>query len=140
MGWHAAARGFPSDRLPQAQHEYLGMDVTAFPAATDGASPWDPPAAVFELENSPKDERVAYSMWKVSCVRTPFAVVFAYRRDWNGVNELVKTLGDQLSAAAQDSGQTLVLAMGSRERSDTFPWSFFRFWRFRATLRGFERF
>jgi hypothetical protein len=53
----------PTRRLPQAGKEYLGLDVTAFP---EGKEPrWPLPVAVFELENSPSDNRVAYSLWKV---------------------------------------------------------------------------
>ena len=42
------------------------------------------------------DDSVAYSLWKVLCVRTPLRVVFAYRRDAGEGAELVGRLTDSL--------------------------------------------
>ena len=58
MGWLAAAKGHPLTHLPEAREEYLTLDVTAFDSA---ASPqvWPFPVAIFELENSPNDARIA---------------------------------------------------------------------------------
>jgi predicted GTPase len=39
------------------------------------------PISVFELENSPVNDLVAYSLWKVLCVRASLRVVFCYRQD-----------------------------------------------------------
>ena len=73
LGWRAAAKGFQSTVLPQMGQEYLGIDVMAFAtegdAARDPGPRWQLPVAVFELENSGDDDRVAYSLWKVLCVR-----------------------------------------------------------------------
>jgi hypothetical protein len=81
LDWPAAAKGHRLAELPQAGQEYLGIDVMAFPDATD-AGRWRLPLAAFELENHPTDDRVAYSLWKVLCIRAPLRVVFAFRRDW----------------------------------------------------------
>ena len=77
MGWRGAARGHKSDLLPVSRSEYLALDVVAFDIAGDLR--WRFPVGVFELENSPADDLVAYSLWKVLCVRASLRVVFCYR-------------------------------------------------------------
>ena len=68
MGWRGAARGHKSDLLPVSRSEYLALDVVAFETAGDRR--WRFPVGVFELENSPADDLVAYSLWKVcACAR-----------------------------------------------------------------------
>src|SRR4051812_31843065 len=74
MGWQGAAKGYRSELLPEARQEYLALDVVAFDVAGDRR--WRFPVAAFELENSLADDRVAYSLWKVLCVRTRLRVVF----------------------------------------------------------------
>ena len=71
VGWSAAAKGHKLERLPQVGQEYLGIDVMAFAAPVEDADPtadeslvrrptrWPFPVAVFELENSRDDDRVA---------------------------------------------------------------------------------
>jgi hypothetical protein len=58
LGWRAAGKRHHLDLLPQAGQEYLGIDVTAFPGGSSVR--WPLPLAAFELENHPKDDRVAY--------------------------------------------------------------------------------
>ena len=138
-GWRAAAKGHRLDLLPQAQQEYLVIDVMAFEPPALGQGVWAAPAAVFELENSARDERVAYSLWKVSCVRAPVGVVLAYRRDWEAAAGLVRFLGENMPTGGLNSGQDLVLVVGSREKGGSFPFGFFRFWRYVPTLRAFAK-
>jgi len=76
VGWKAAAKGHRSDLLPVPREEYLALDVAAFEPAGDRR--WRFPIAVFELENSRADDPVAYSLWKVLCVRAALRVVFCY--------------------------------------------------------------
>lgn len=142
MGWIASGRWNPSRRLPKTGKEYLGMDVMAFP---QGPEPrWPMPLAVFELENSPTDLRVAYSLWKVLCLRVPLRVVFAYRPDWESSRELITVLAEDviggLSAEERMAivGQTVV-AVGNRGEGDTFPWGYFKFWMLNSNLGRFEK-
>ena len=142
INWVASARWNPTKRLPQAGKEYLGLDVTAFPG---GQSPrWPFPVAVFELENSPSDNRVAYSLWKVLCVRSTLRVVFAYRRDWDRSRKLVTSLANDvigslsLEERSRVSGQTIVV-VGNRGEGETFPWGYFKFWNLNSNLGQFEK-
>jgi hypothetical protein len=145
LGWTAAAKGFSLDLLPQAGQEYLGMDVMAFEQADLEQGPaWRFPVAVFELENSRDDDRVAYSLWKVLCLRSRLRVVFAYRRDWEEARKLVHRLACAVvgaipvSQVADLRGQTL-LVTGSRGEGEAFPWGYFKLWGLDANLGRFEK-
>src|SRR5262245_31869153 len=90
LSWRGAARGHRSDLLPVSREEYLALDAVAFEIVGDRR--WRFPVAVFELENSLDDDRVAYSLWKALCVRASLRVVFCYRRDAGAGAELVRHL------------------------------------------------
>jgi hypothetical protein len=142
MGWRGAARGHRSDLLPVQRSEYLALDVVAFESGGDRR--WRFPVGVFELENSPVDDLVAYSLWKVLCVRARLRVVFCYRRDAAAGVELVRHLADQLVQAmgiptrTSFGGETLVI-VGSRSESATFPYGFFKAWTLDANTGSFRR-
>ncbi len=130
-GWKGAARGHRSTLLPVARQEYLSLDVVAFDLM--GERRWRSPHAVFELENSQDDDRVAYSLWKVLCVRSKLRVVFCYRRDREQGGRLVRHLSNSvLSEMAIGErtglgGETL-LVTGCRNEAETFPYGFFKEW------------
>jgi len=140
LGWDASGKGNQCARLPQKGQEYLSIDVMAFPARP--APLWPFPLAVFELEN--QYQRVAYSLWKVLCIRAPFRVVIAYRRDWEESRQLVAKLTedviggiplDQLGAL---DGQT-ILIVGNRGEGETFPHGYYKFWMLNSNLGKFEK-
>lgn len=144
IGWSAAAKGHPLSLLPQLGQEYLGMDVMAFdPVSSQGPS-WLFPVAVFELENSRDDDRVAYSLWKVLCLSCRLRVVFAYRRDWDQGRQLVNELATKVIGAMsipqrnELNGETL-LVIGSRGEGDNFPWGYFKLWELSTNLGRFEK-
>lgn len=142
IGWRAAGKGHKLDLLPQAGQEYLGIDVMAF--AGDAPGKWPFPLAAFELENSQKDDRVAYSLWKVLCLQVKLRVVFAYRPDWEQGRKLVHAVYDgvigQLPPEQRMAlkGQT-VMAVGNRGEGETFPWGYFKFWKLDTNLGRFEK-
>jgi hypothetical protein len=144
LDWCAAAKGFALDLLPQVGQEYLGIDVMAFEKPRAGEGPrWRFPLAVFELENSRGDDRVAYSLWKVLCLRSRLRVVFAYRRDWEEARSLVNRLAEEVVGAFPVNergdlrGQTL-LVTGSRGEGATFPWGYFKLWELDPNLGRFR--
>jgi hypothetical protein len=142
LGWQGAARGHKSDLLPVARSEYLALDVLAFESAGDRR--WRFPVGVFELENSPADDLVAYSLWKVLCVRANLRVVFCYRRDANDGAELVRHLADEVVQSMEIpkrsglGGETLVI-VGSRSETATFPYGFFKDWTLDVNTARFYR-
>ena len=142
LGWQAAGKGHPLALLPQTGQEYLGIDVMAF-AGTPSVR-WPFPLAAFELENHAKDDRVAYSLWKVLCLRVGLRVVFAYRPDWERSRQSVNAIGQDVIGALQPGqrsaikGQT-VLVVGNRGEGETFPWGYFKFWMLDANLGRFEK-
>jgi hypothetical protein len=142
LGWRAAGKGHPLTLLPQAGQEYLGIDVMAF--AEIAPSRWPLPLAAFELENHVKDDRVAYSLWKVLCLRVGLRVVFAFRPDWERSRQLVSAVGAEVIGGlgpeqrAVLGGET-VLAVGNRGEGETFPWGYFKFWKLDTNLGRFEK-
>jgi hypothetical protein len=142
MGWRGAARGHRSDLLPVPRSEYLALDVVAFEIAGDRR--WRFPVGVFELENSPVDDLVAYSLWKALCVRASLRVVFCYRRDAGEGAELVRHLSDEvvksmeITARSSLGGETLVI-VGSRSDAATFPYGFFKDWTLDTNTARFRR-
>src|SRR5271165_2707983 len=99
IGWESSAKGHITTLLPVPRSEYLALDVVAFESA--GARRWRFPIAVIELENSTDDDLVAYSLWKVLCVRAKLRVVFCYRRDSDEGNALVRQLSEQMAHAME---------------------------------------
>ena len=82
--------------------------------------------SIFELENNPVDDLVAYALWKLLCVRASSRVVFCYRRDAVPGAELVRHLADEIVQAMEIStryglgGETLII-VGSRSETAIFP-------------------
>ena len=130
MGWRASAKDHSLDLLPVPRSEYLALDVMAF---AKGEKRWRFPIAVMELENSRDDDRIAYSLWKVTCVRADLRVVFCYRASADQGSALVRFLRDEVVAAMglaeriKLEGQTVVV-VGSRNDAATFPYGFFKWW------------
>lgn len=137
MGWRGAARGHRSDLLPVPRSEYLALDIVAFRR-------WRFPVGVFEWENSTVDDLVAYSLWKILCVRASLRVVFCYRRNAGEGSELVRHLTNQVIQAMEIpmraglGGETLVI-VGSRSETATFPYGFFKDWTLDANTAHFRR-
>lgn len=136
FGWSFAAKGHPHTLLPQSGQEYLGIDVIAFATTEEANDPtpkWPAPHAVFELENSARDDRVAYSLWKIMCVRANLRVVIAYRRTWGTATALPNRLAVDVLPGMRHTQDVLlddvVIVMGSRSDGESFPWGYFKFWR-----------
>jgi hypothetical protein len=140
MGWQASAKGHKLDLLPVPRHEYLSQDVMAF---VESKPRWSFPVAVMELENSKKEDYIAYSLWKVLCVRADLRAVFCYRQSVKEVSTLVQFLQNDVIPAMGISGrmaltgQTLVV-IGSRDEADTFPDGFFKWWELEKNTGRFE--
>jgi hypothetical protein len=135
------AKGHICTVLPMKQQEYLGQDVMAFSPGSNG---WHFPVAVCELENAGADDRVAYSLWKVLCVRCQLRVVFCYRPEARAAAPLINWLGTNvvtgipLAERTSLEGETIVV-VGSRNAADTFPHGFFQAWKLNTNTGLFER-
>ena len=142
MGYPAASKGFRGDTLPVSRNEYLSQDVMVF---ADGPTGWRFPVAVCELENSADEKFVAYSLWKVLCVRCGLRVVFCYRPEPDEAPTLIAYLTDTVVKALpiqermKLEGDTLVV-VGSRNEAGTFPYGFFQTWKLNTNTGRFERF
>lgn len=140
VGWQASAKGHRLDVLPVPRSEYLALDVMAF---AGGDRRWRFPVAIMELENSTAVDRIAYSLWKVLCVRADLRVVFCYRRTAQEGSELVRFLRDDVVQAmdvnwrSETHGDTLVV-VGHRNDSATFPYGFFKWWLLDKNIGSFR--
>jgi hypothetical protein len=134
MGWQTAAKWHRGDVLPISRSEYLALDAVAFEVRQDAILPnWPFPVAVFELENSRQDDKAAYSLWKVLCVRVSLRVVFCYRRDVSAGSVLVRHLEKAVVGSLPIEGRVnlvgeTLLIVGSRAEESTFPYGFFKNW------------
>ncbi len=141
LGWMSAAKGNKLHILPVPHSEYLTLDVMAF--APTSAGGWCFPKAVAELENSPDERRIAYSLWKVLCVRSDLRIVFCYRHSFADAPALVSYLGREVIKALtiEDrmnlKGETC-LVIGSRNDSATFPYGFFKWWQLDKNTGNFN--
>ena len=141
LGWMSAARGNKLHILPVPHSEYLTLDVMAF--APTSAGGWCFPVAVAELENSSDKVRIAYSLWKVLCVRSDLRIVFCYRHSFADAPALVSYLGQEVVKALpiEDrmslKGETCVV-VGSRNESATFPYGFFKWWQLDKNTGNFN--
>lgn len=134
LGFQVAARRHNSRILPVSRQEYLGLDVLAFPKGD--APRWVKPVMAFELENSPKEEVIAYALWKVCMVRVAGGGVFCYRREPDQVGEILPTLAEVVRALAPDTD--LMVVVGTRSRAEDFPDGFFRAYRWDVNYNRFR--
>ena len=141
LGWQASAKDHHLDLLPVPHYEYLTMDVMAF---AGGERRWRFPVAVVELENSADNDRIAYSLWKVLCVRSALRIVFCYRRSADEGAALIRFLRDEVvQAMPLDDRMKLegatVVVVGSRDDAATFPYGFFKWWYLEPNIGSFQR-
>ncbi len=140
--WVAAAKGHRLSVMPETREEYLGIDVMAF---ENNGHPWLFPHAAIELENSGQDDRISYSLWKVLNIKTKLRLVFCYRPEAEEGTKLVRYLSKQviesmgITHRSELKGETLVV-VGYRNRAETFPYSFFKWWILNSNTGQFEQY
>lgn len=142
IGLRASARAHECELLPVRRSEYLALDVMAF---VEGDKRWLFPTAIMELENSQDEDKIAYSLWKVLCVRASFRFVFCYRTAASAAPELIRHLRREVIDAMSlegrlDLGGRTFVVVGSRGDADTFPFGFFRWWELNTHTGHFEPF
>jgi len=149
LGWFACAKNHVSKFLPISRGEYLGLDIMAFKRnnrsdnQNTDTSKWFFPIAVFELENRAESKYIAYSLWKVMCTRAQLRVVFCYRREPQQASALVKEIQNMVFTTLKPnefrSFENTMIVVGSRNKSDTFPYGFFKEWVLDIQMRKFRR-
>lgn len=141
LGLMASAKGHKLELLPIHRSEYLALDVMAF---AEGEKRWRFPVAVMELENSAREDQIAYSLWKVLSVRADLRIVFCYRRNGEDVPALLRHLREEVVEAMGLAGRVklegaTLLVVGSRSESGTFPFGYFGWWLLDTNTGRFER-
>lgn len=143
MQWKAAGLKHKLDLLPKAGEEYLSIDVMGFdPESMNGR--WPMPCAVFELENDRTDDRVAYSLWKVLCVKAQLRVVFAFRSDWDAGRNSVAAIGKDVIGSLSlqqlhDLRGDTAMIFGNRGEGEHFPDGFFKCYLLDRELKKFVK-
>ncbi len=140
IGLRAAAKGHRLDLLPESRHEYLSLDVVAFPR---GDNAWRFPVGVVELENSRDNRKIAYSLWKVMCVRADLRAVFCYRRTAEEAAPLIRMLRDAVVGAMALEGRMklegdTVVVVGTTGEAGVFPYGFFKWWKLDSETATFS--
>ena len=141
IGLIASAKGHKLELLPIHRSEYLALDVMAF---AEGEKRWRFPVAVMELENSPREDLIAYSLWKVLSVRADLRIVFCFRKNREKIPALLRHLREEvveamgLAGRVKLEGVTLVV-VGSLSESGTFPYGYFGWWSLDTNTGIFER-
>jgi hypothetical protein len=141
LGWQASAKANKLELLPIHRSEYLGLDVVAF---RDAVKRWRFPVGIMELENQLADDTIAYSLWKLICVRADLRIVFCYRRSGKDATTLLRCLREEVVGAMdlqgrlKLEGQTAVV-VGCRDESATFPYGFFKWWELENNTGKFEQ-
>lgn len=141
MGLSASAKGHKLDLLPVGRSEYLALDVTAFSKAE---SRWRFASLIAELENSRRQDLIAYSLWKVLSVRAEMRIVFCYREESADIPELLRHLQrdvvDAMGVVSRSAlhGHTMVVC-GARDAVNTFPHGYFGWWELNRNTGAFER-
>jgi hypothetical protein len=137
LGWSACAKDHVSEFLPISRGEYLGLDIMAFKEDKKNMHEineleWSFPIAVFELENRIENRYIAYSLWKVMCARANLRVVFCYRKEPQEGSILIREIQDSVFKTLKPgefrSFENTMIVIGSRNKSDTFPYGFFKDW------------
>ncbi len=141
VGLTASAKGYKLELLPIHRSEYLALDVVAF---AEGEKRWRFPVVVMELENSAREDQIAYSLWKVLSVRADLRIVFCYRRNSEETPSLLRHLQEEVVEAMGLAGRvklegTTLLVVGSRSESETFPFGYFGWWSLDTNTGRFER-
>ena len=114
-------------------------------AFAEGPKRWLFPTVVMELENSQQADKIAYSLWKVLCVRADLRFVFCYRKETSAAPALIQHLRQEVIDAmglirrVNLEGRTFVV-VGSRNDAETFPFGFFRWWELNPQTGRFESF
>ena len=114
-------------------------------AFMEGRDRWPFPVAAIELENSRNDDRIAYSLWKVLNLRVKLRAVFCYRPSPAQGPELVRQLGEgvigslTIEQRLKIDGDSLVI-VGYRNKAETFPYGFFKWWELDYNTGKFELF
>lgn len=141
LDWRASAKGHSASMPPIQRSEFLGLDLMAF---SPGEARWLFPTAAMEFENSPREDQIAYSLWKVLCVRASLRVVFCYRKEASQAANLVRSVTSQVIRAMSTEGRVALegetmIVVGSRNDAETFPFGFFSWWELDTNTGTFSR-
>jgi hypothetical protein len=86
------------------------------------------PEAVIELENMDDKSRIAYSLWKLLCIRSPLRILICYQNNENTIDKLIMYLREVVikgNLKKDDKGELFII-VGNEGIDENESWE--RYW------------
>ena len=113
----------------QDSHEYMDIDAffidnRDYDLLSDDEDPLILPSAIVELENSYDNDKIAYCLWKLACIRSPIRVLICYQKGKEAIASLVRHLEDVIWQGSLLKGDSsdLLLIVGDGTKGEGYEW------------------
>ena len=110
-------------------HEYLDIDAffidnRYYDLLSDDEDPLTLPSAIVELENSYDNDKIAYCLWKLACIRSPIRVLICYQKGKEAIASLVRHLEKVIWQGGLLKGDSsdLLLIVGDGTKGEGYEW------------------
>jgi hypothetical protein len=110
--------------------EYLNIDGLYFDNneyddfVPEGHDPRVLPSAAVELENSYSQDKIAYCLWKLMCIKTPIRILICYQNKAENIVSLKDHLENVMLKGnlTKENKADVIVIMGDESISDEKPW------------------
>lgn len=110
--------------------EYLNIDGLFFDnndyndSIPEGHDPRVLPRAAIELENSYSQDKIAYCLWKLMCIRTPIKILICYQSNTENLANLKDHLEKVMLKGnlTKENKADVIVIIGDESISDEKPW------------------
>ena len=135
----------------QDSHEYMDIDAffidnRDYDLLSDDEDPLTLPSAIVELENSYDNDKIAYCLWKLACIRSPIRVLICYQKGREAISSLVRHLEKVIrqNSLLKDDTSDTILIIGDGTKGEGYEWAdYFSFYEWRnetfALLEGVDQ-
>jgi hypothetical protein len=82
------------------------------------------PSAIVELENSYDNDKIAYCLWKLACIRSPIRVLICYQKGKDAIASLVRHLEVVIwqGSLLKGDSSVLLLIVGDGTKGEGYEW------------------
>lgn len=110
--------------------EYLNIDGLFFDnndyndSIPEGHDPRVLPSAAIELENNYSQDKIAYCLWKLMCIRTPIRILICYQSNAENLTRLKNHLENVMLKGnlTKDNKADVIVIIGDESVADEKPW------------------
>ena len=113
----------------EVSHEYMDIDAffidnRDYDLLSDDEDPLTLPSAIVELENSYDNDKIAYCLWKLACIRSPIRVLICYQKGKEAIASLVRRLEDVIwqGGLLKCDSSDLLLIVGDGTKGEGYDW------------------